>query len=332
VTQTAQVKITELKERVLEGGQISFEEALELIQIEDKDVFRQLLEAAHEITLHFNSNKPSLCSLINAKSYLCGEDCGFCAQSVRYDTSADRYDLMDPDAIVAAAQKAEAKGTKNFCVVTSGAAPQPQEFETLLVIFKRLKNETGMNIDASLGFLTVEQVHALKEAGVRRYNHNVQSSPEFYPNIVSTHSYEKRIDTIKALLEGGMELCSGGILGMGESREDRVKMAFELKKYKPDCLPINILNPRPGTPLENTPFLDPEEAVKTIAVFRFILPKSNIKLAGGREAALREYQEAALKGGANGLIVGGYLTTKGNSMAEDHAMLTRAGYEVQHGS
>lgn len=330
MTQAAQIKIETLKERVLEGGQISFEEALELIQIEDKEALRQLLEAAHEITLHFNSNKPSLCSLINAKSYLCGEDCAFCAQSVRFDTGADRYDLLDPDMIVSAAKKAEEKGTKNFCLVTSGAAPQPQEFETLLVIFKRLKNETGMNIDASLGFLTVEQVRALKEAGVRRYNHNVQSSPEFYPNIVSTHSYEKRIDTIKALLEGGMELCSGGILGMGESREDRVKMAFELKKYQPDCVPVNILNARPGTPLENMPALDPEEAVKTIAVFRFILPKSNIKLAGGRETALREYQEAALKGGANGLIVGGYLTTKGNPMAEDQAMLARAGYEVQH--
>jgi len=322
--------VTELKERVLAGGEVVFEEALELIHIEDKESLQALLEAAHDITFHFNSNKPGLCSLINAKSYLCGEDCAFCAQSVRFETGAERYELLDAEVIVAAAKKAQEKGVQNFCLVTSGAAPLPNDFEALLGIFKRLKNETSMNIDASLGFVTAEQARELKEAGVRRFNHNVQSSREFYPNIVSTHSYDTRLDTIRALLEGGMELCSGGILGMGESREDRVKMAFELKRFQPECVPVNILNPRPGTPLENAPSLDPLEAVKTIAVYRFILPKANIKLAGGREGGLREYQEAALKGGANGLIVGGYLTTQGNPMADDFAMLTRAGYEVNH--
>jgi biotin synthase len=187
-----------------------------------------------------------------------------------------------------------------------------------------------MNIDASLGFVTKEQAALLRDAGVRRFNHNLQSSREFYPQIVSTHTYDTRLDTLRALLEGGMELCSGGILGMGESREDRVKMAFELKRFHPECVPVNILNPRPGTPLENTPPMNPLEAVKTIAVFRFILPRANIKLAGGREGGLQAYQEMALQGGANGLIIGGYLTTEGNPIAKDFAMLKRAGYEVEH--
>ncbi len=323
-------KITELKEKVLHGGDISFEEAFELIGLEDGKAIHHLINSAHEITLHFNSNQPGLCSLINAKSYLCGEDCAFCAQSVRFDTGADRYDLLDPEVILAAAKKAQAKGAKNFCIVTSGAAPLPDEFDKLLPIIKRLVKETSLNIDASLGFVTKEQAEKLSEAGLRRFNHNVQTSREFYPNIVSTHSYDTRLNTLRALLEGGLELCSGGILGMGESREDRVKMAFELKRFQPHCVPVNLLNPRPGTPLEKAPPMDPLEAVKTIAVFRFVLPHANIKLAGGREGALREYQELALRGGANGLIMGGYLTTQGNPIAADFAMLERIGYEVKH--
>jgi biotin synthase len=171
-------------------------------------------------------------------------------------------------------------------------------------------------------------VKRLKEVGVRRFNSNLQTSREHYSNIVSTHSYDTRLETLKALIEGGMEICSGGILGMGETREDRIKLAFELKPYAPHCLPMNILNPMAGTPLENQSPADPIEMVKTIAVFRFIHPRSNIKLAGGREKNLGSYyQEKALKGGANGLIVGGYLTTEGNPMQDDFEMLKRAGFK-----
>lgn len=325
------LRIAELKEKVLEGGEIREGEALELMELEGREALQCLLEAAHEITLHFNSNKPGLCSLINAKSYLCGEDCAFCAQSVRFETGAERYDLLDEEVILHAAKKAEEKGAVNFCLVTSGAAPSDRDLEKLLQIIRRLRAVTSLNIDASLGFVTREQAEKLREAGLRRFNHNLQTSREFYPRIVSTHPYETRLATLEALREGGLELCAGGILGMGESREDRVKMAFELKRFQPECVPVNLLNPRPGTPLENAPPIDPLEAVKTIAVYRFILPRANIKLAGGREGGLREYQEAALKGGANGLIIGGYLTTKGNPMADDFAMLERAGYEVKRG-
>jgi biotin synthase len=322
--------IEDLKNRVLQGGETTFEEAMRLVEIslEDKENLNALLDAAREITFHFNSDEPGLCSLVNAKSYLCGEDCGFCSQSVRFDTRVNRYKLMPAEEVVAAAKAFEKKGAVNFCVVTSGGDLNDAEFDNVIEIYKRLKAETNMSLDGSLGFLTPERVERLKEAGLRRFNNNLQSSREFYPKIVSTHTYDKRIETMKMLQDGNVEICSGGILGMGETREDRVKLAFELKPFEPHCLPMNILNPRPGTPLEKVPQPDPLEMVKTIAVYRFIHPKANIKLAGGREVNLGgEYQEIALKGGANGLIIGGYLTTEGNPIKADFDMLLRAGFK-----
>ena len=320
--------IEALKARVLEGGEVSFDEAMRLIEIKPGPDLDVLLAAAREITFHFNSTEPGLCSLINAKSYLCSEDCGFCSQSVRFDTRVNRYQMMSADEVVKAAKDFEKKGTKNFCVVTSGGELTEGEFDQVLEIYKRLKAETSMNLDGSLGFLTPERVQRLKETGLRRFNNNLQSSREFYPKIVSTHTYDKRIETLRLLMEGGMEICSGGILGMGETPEDRVKLAFELKPYAPHCLPMNILNPRPGAPLENEKKPDPLEMIKTIAVYRFIHPRANIKLAGGREMNLGDdYQEMALRSGANGLIVGGYLTTGGNPIHQDIEMLKRAGFE-----
>lgn len=320
--------IEELKQKVLNGGEVSFDEAMKLIEIEDSNDLDALLEAAREITFHFNSNEPGLCALINAKSYLCGEDCGFCSQSVRFDTRVNRYQLMKPQEVLEAAKAFERKGTKNFCIVTSGGELNDKEFEEVLEIYSLLKKETDMNLDGSLGFINPERVERLKAAGLRRFNSNLQSSREFYPQIVSTHTYDKRVETLEMLQRGEVEICSGGILGMGETRADRVKLALELKPFAPHCLPMNVLNPRPGTPLENVPTPDPDEMVKTIAVFRFIHPKANIKLAGGREVNLgNHYQEKSLKGGANGLIIGGYLTTEGNPMRADIEMLRRSGFE-----
>ncbi len=320
--------ITELKNRVLGGGEVSFDEAMQLINVENEEDFDALLDAAREMTFHFNTDEPGLCSLINAKSNLCGEDCGFCSQSVQFNTRVDTYALMEPQEVLEAALEFEKKGAKNFCVVTSGGALTEPEFNKVLDIYRLLKEKTKMSLDGSLGFLTPARVQKLKEVGLRRFNNNLQTSREFYPNIVSTHSYDTRIETLKMLVEGGMELCSGGILGMGETRADRIKLAFELKPYAPHCLPMNVLNPIPGTPLEKQETPDPIEMVKTIAVYRFIHPRANIKLAGGREKNLGDYyQEKALKGGANGLIVGGYLTTEGNPMRDDFEMLKRAGFK-----
>ncbi len=322
--------IQELKQKVLAGQEVSFEEAIRLIEIKPGPDMDALLEAAQEITFHFNSTEPGLCSLINAKSYLCAEDCGFCSQSVRFDTRVNRYQMMPTEEVVAAAKDFEKKGAHNFCVVTSGGELTDHEFDQVIEIYKRLKAETTMQLDGSLGFLTPERVQRLKEAGVRRFNDNLQSSREFYPKIVTTHTYDKRLETLRMLQQGDMEICSGGILGMGETPEDRVKLAFELKPFAPHCLPMNILNPRPGTPLENVPAPDPLEMVKTIAVYRFIHPRANIKLAGGREVNLGgEYQEMSLNGGAIGLIIVGYLTTAANPMQDDFDMLKRAGFEPQ---
>jgi len=321
-------QILALKQRVLAGGEVSFQEAMELISVNEEPLVDLILECAKEITFHFNTDKPGLCSLINAKSNLCGEDCGFCSQSVRFETRVDRYQMMPTDEVVRAAKDFEKKGAENFCVVTSGGELNDEEFEKVIEIYRRLQAETKMNLDGSLGFLTADRVQRLKEAGVRRFNNNLQSSREFYPKIVSTHTYDKRLETLKLLQDGNLEICSGGILAMGESREDRVKLAFELKPYNPHCLPMNVLDPRPGTPLQNQAPENPLELVKTIAVYRFIHPKSNIKLAGGREVKLGdEYQRKALSGGANGLIIGGYLTTEGNPMQKDFEMLKQAGFK-----
>ena len=321
------VFIRELQTRVLAGGAITLNEARRLAAIEDPAVADLLLNAAHEITKHFRPSRPDLCSLINAKSYLCSEDCGFCSQSSHYKTGIKRYPLLNPDQVLQAATQCEANGIQSFCVVTSGETLNDAEFEQVLETFRRLSAGTNLRLDGSLGNLTAEQIRKLKEAGMRRFNHNLQCSREFYPRIVSTHTYDERKETLDFLKRHGVEICSGGIFGMGETREDRIRFAFELRPYELHCLPINILNPRPGTPLQDQTPIDPFEIVKTVAIFRFIHPKANIKLAGGRELNLGVYfQEKTLRGGANGLVVGGYLTTGGNPLGEDFAMLEHAGF------
>jgi biotin synthase len=321
--------ITEWKEVVLGGGEITFEQALRLIAMEKKDDLEMLFSAAGELTRKFHSQRAEVCSLINAKSYLCPEDCAFCAQSLHFHTGAERYGLLPVEEIVRAGKKVENFGILDFCIVTSGTELSDAEFEKVLEMCRRLKNETSLNVDGSLGYLIPERIKQLKGAGMRRINNNLQSSREFYPKIVSTHTYDVRVNALEALRTGGMEICSGGILAMGESREDRVRLAFELKRFRPNCLPVNLLNPRPGTPLEGMPVPEADEMIKTVAVFRFVHPRAVIKLAGGRERNLGPLdQERALQSGANGMIVGGYLTSAGNPIDKDFQILQRAGYEL----
>jgi len=321
--------IQELKSRVLTGGEITPEEALRLCSIKNSATLDLLLDAAHEITARFRPSRPDLCSLVNAKSYLCSEDCRFCSQSSHYTTGVKRYPLMSPEEILEKAKKSEANGVQSFCVVTSGETLSDAEFKQVLATFRLLSKETRLRLDGSLGNLTGEQIRKLRESGMRRFNHNLQCSREFYPEIVSTHTYDKRMETLKFLKENSVEVCSGGILGMGETEEDRIRLAFELRPYRLHCLPINILIPQTGTPLEGRGAIAPEAIVKTVAIFRFIHPQANIKLAGGREKSLGVYfQEKALRGGANGLVVGGYLTTTGNPLQEDLDMLERSGFPL----
>jgi len=322
--------VREMKEKVLAGGEVTFDEALRLARVSSPEEIDLILASAHELTLHFRSSKPDLCALVNAKSYLCGEDCKFCSQSARYETGVSRYPLMSPEKILEAAQQCEAAGIKSFCIVTSGETLNDREFEQVRETFRILSEETDLCLDGSLGNLTTGQIAELRKVGMRRFNHNLQCSREFYPKIVSTHTYDERMETLDFLKTNDVEICSGGIFGLGESTEDRLRLAFELKKHEPHCLPVNILNPRPGTPLEKQSPIDPVDALKMIAIYRFIHPRANIKLAGGKELNLGAfYQAKALKGGANGLVVGGYLTTRGNPVAEDLKILKRAGYTVK---
>ncbi len=323
--------IQELKARVLAGGAITREEALRLVSVRDPATIDFLLSAAHEVTQKFCPPRADLCSLVNAKSYLCSEDCGFCSQSSHYKTGVQRYPLMKPEEVLEKALACEANGIQSFCVVTSGETLSDGEFEQVLATFELLSEKTKLRLDGSLGNLTAGQIERLRAAGMRRFNHNLQCSREFYPRIVSTHTYDERMETLKFLETNGVEVCSGGIFGMGETEEDRINLAFELKPYEPHCLPVNILNPRPGTPLEKQQAVLPEEIVKTIAIFRLIHPKANIKLAGGREMNLGVFfQEKALRGGANGFVVGGYLTTSGNPLQEDLEMLRRSGFMTEN--
>lgn len=321
-------QISILKTQVLEGKEISFQDAEFLMSLSQEKEIHSLRTAAHEITQRFQGKKPELCSLVNAKSYLCREDCAFCAQSAHHKTQTERYPLMAVEEVLTIAKQFEKEGIKDFCIVTSGAQLSEEEFEKVLEMCERLKKETTLQVDGSLGFLTRERAEKLKDKGMRRYNSNLQTSETYYPEIVSTHPYEERKKALNCLKETGIEICCGGILGLGENENDRLKLAFELKPYQPKCIPINLLNPRPGTPLEKQPRLNPKEILKTIAVFRFIHPKANIKLAGGREKNLStEDQKKALCGGANGMILGGYLTTRGNPIQKDKDMLKTLGYQ-----
>ena len=241
--------------------------------------------------------------------------------------------MMSPEKIVEAAKRCEENGARNFCVITSGETLSAGEFEQVRKTFQLLSEETGLGIDGSLGNLTEEQISELKKsdcgASIIIFNAPVSFILRLYPRTRMMSAW-KQLDFLK---KNDVEICSGGIFGMGESPEDRLKLAFELKRYAPHCFPVNILNPRPGTPLAGQPPIDPAEAIKMIATYRFIHPHANIKLAGGKELNLGIYfLEKALKGGANGLVVGGYLTTCGNPIAEDFALLKRAGYIVERES
>ncbi|MBN1493010.1 MAG: biotin synthase BioB [Candidatus Omnitrophica bacterium] len=313
---------------VLNGNLLSKAHAMELIGLTAEDDILALAHAANTVRKTFTSNTIDFCSLVNAKSGCCSEDCAFCAQSGHYQTEITSYDLLSVNTIVDRAREAERSGAKHFCIVTSGAALNDSEFDQVLKAYKLICAETNLRIDGSLGMLSENKIRRLKEAGIARYNHNLETSERFFPTICTTHSYADRLRTLRTLRQHDIEVCSGGIIGMGEAKEDRVDLALALRAEQVQCIPINILNPRKGTPLENVSRITPLEAIATIAVFRLINPHATIKIAGGREAGLGEYQQLSLEAGGNGFIVGGYLTTPGNIYQDDHAIARRAGYDI----
>ncbi len=320
-------RIRKIGDKVLEGKDVSMKDALPLLEARGPDIL-DLAAVANRVREEFNGNKIDLCSLLSAKSGRCPEDCAFCAQSARYKTEAPVYPLLDVERMVEEAKEAQARGTGRFCLITSGREPSDKEFETILDALGRIRRETTLDLDCSLGTLSEERAGSLKKVGVTRYNHNVETAESHFPQICSTHSYGDRVKTIDVLKKQGFSVCCGGIIGLGESPQQRLELAFSVKQLGVDCIPFNILNPRPGTPLEHSESIPPMEIIKTISLFRLVLPKGTIKIAGGREANLRDLQSLALLAGANGLIVGNYLTTPGRSVEDDFKMIEDSGFEV----
>ena len=320
--------ILHVGDKVLGGEKISMKDLLPLVGAKGPDIL-DLAAVANRVREEFNGNEIDLCSLLNVKSGRCSEDCVFCAQSAHYKTEAPVYPLMDMNRIVEEAREAQKKGTGRFCLITSGRELNDKEFETILKALDRIRKETTLDLDCSLGTLSEERAEALKKVGVTRYNHNVETSESHFPQICSTHSFGDRVQTIEVLKDRGFSICCGGIIGLGESPQQRLELAFSLRQLGIDCIPFNILNPRPGTPLEHSESVPPIEIIKTIALFRLILPKGTIKIAGGREANLRDLQSLALLAGANGLILGNYLTTLGRSAEDDLAMIRDLGFNIK---
>ena len=321
-------EIQKIGDKVLEGGSVNMKEIYPLLETKGPDII-ELAAVANRVREEFNGNEIDLCSLLNAKSGRCPEDCGFCAQSAHYKTEALVYPMMDTNRIVEEAKKAQRKGTGRFCLITSGRELNDEEFETILRALDRIRRETTLDLDCSLGTLSKERAESLKKVGVTRYNHNVETAESHFPQICSTHSFRDRVKNIEVLKEQGFSICCGGIIGLGESPQQRLELAFSLRQLGIDCIPFNILNPRPGTPLEHSESIPPMEIIKTISLFRLVLPKGTIKIAGGREANLRDLQSLALLAGANGLIVGNYLTTPGRNAEDDLTMIRDVGFQIK---
>ncbi|BAQ64406.1 biotin synthase [Geminocystis sp. NIES-3709] len=325
--------LEELSTRIINGNYINREEALTLTDIEGEENILLLCEYADRIRQARCGNIVDLCSIVNIKSGNCSENCSFCSQSVHHQgKDSPVYGLKSREEILEYAKAADAAGAKRFCLVSQGRglkynSPKNNEFEEILATVKQIITETNVKPCCALGEVTLEQAQALKEAGVTRYNHNLESSANFYDKIVTTHTWNDRVDTVKNLKKAGIQACTGGIMGMGETWTDRVDLALSLRELEVESVPINLLNPREGTPLGNETKLTSLEAVKAIAIFRFILPTQILRYAGGREAVLGEWQRQGLKSGINAMLIGNYLTTLGQSPEDDHAMLAELGLE-----
>lgn len=317
----------EMVDRIKDGGEITFAEALAIGELEGGDL-NELFLGALKLTRHFHGNRVDLCSIMNARSGRCSEDCTFCAQSGHYSTGVSVYPLLSTEEVLEKALEMQSRGARRFALVTSGRGIAGRDFAKVLDIYKTLREKTRLGLCASLGIIDYDKARGLREAGVSRYHHNIETSRSYYPEICTTHSFEERVETIRSAGEAGLEICSGGIIGLGEKWEHRVEMAFQLKELGARSVPVNILNPIEGTPLWGSPVPAPLEVLRTAAMFRLILPGAVIRLCGGREAALRDLQAFALLAGVNGLMVGNYLTTGGRGVEDDLQMLKDLGLEA----
>ncbi|MDX2119701.1 MAG: biotin synthase BioB [Gemmatimonadota bacterium] len=310
----------------LDGGAPSWDEALSVLTSGDDELL-EVLGAAFRLRRVYHGRDVRIHVLKNAKSGLCPEDCAFCSQSVHFPTGVERYPLQSVEELVAGARAAAAMGAVKYCMVTSTRGPSERDLDVVCEAVRRIKSELNLNVCTSLGLLREGQAERLAAAGVTRFNHNLESSRNHFGEICHTHSYDERITTVRAVRAAGMEACCGGIMGMGETLEDRVHLAFQLRELEVESIPVNFLDPRPGTPLGHLPRLTPQDCLRALAMFRFVNPSRDIRVAGGREVNLRQLQPLALYP-ANSLFCNGYLTTGGQGPEADLAMIADAGFRV----
>jgi biotin synthase len=307
---------------------ITFDEALRLGELTGQDEIMGIVGRAWEVRRENFGDSTDMCSLVNAKSGGCAEDCGFCAQSRYAEADTPMHAMMEPEQILEHAKAAEAAGAHRFCMVTQGQGLSKRDFEKVLAGARLVAEHTNLKRCASIGHMSVERAGRLREAGIQRVHHNVESARSYYPEVSTTVRYEGRVRTIRAVKEAGLETCVGGILNLGESPRQRVEMAFELSEIEPDSVPINLLNPRPGTKFADRPLMDPWEVVKWVAIFRLIIPGALFRLCGGRVENLGELQPLAVKAGLNGVMMGNFLTTLGAEPEEDRGMFEELGLNV----
>lgn len=315
-----------MSHRVLGGEGIRREEALAILKSDDNALLN-LLHASFQLRHHYFSRKVSLHVIRNAKSGGCSEDCAYCSQSSLSTGDIPCYPLQSEEELLEGAKQAQAMGAIRYCIVISGRSPVREDLDRILRAVRRIKREYPLSICVSLGILTDAQAAELKAAGVDRYNHNLESSERFFPTICTTHSYAERKATAARVKAAGLELCSGGLMGMGETLEDRVDLALAMREVKADSIPLNFLDPRPGTALMNRPRIAAGDVLRTLAMFRFVHPSREIRIAGGREACLGPMQVLALYA-ANSMFTSGYLTTPGQGYQADKRMLEMAGFEA----
>jgi biotin synthase len=307
---------------------ITPEEALALGALTDRAEIDALVERAWESRVETFGDSTDMCSLVNAKSGGCAEDCGFCAQSRYADADTVMHAMMEPEQILEHARAAEAAGAHRFCMVTQGQGLSKKDFTRILEGAELVAEKTNLKRCASIGHMSADRAKALKDAGIQRVHHNVESAKSYYPEVSTTVQYEGRLRTIRAVKEAGLETCVGGILNLGETEAQRVEMAFELAEIDPTSVPINLLIPKEGTKFGDRTVMEPLEVVKWIAIFRLILPGALFRLCGGRVENLGDLHQLAVKAGLNGVMMGNFLTTLGNEPAEDRAMFEELGLNV----
>jgi len=318
------MNLSELTAKVLAGYDVTREEALFLADFDDLDA---LCDAADSIREALVGRKVDACSIVNARSGLCGEDCRWCAQASRHHTGCKTYNIIDSDEVMQAARINEKEGIHRFSLVTSGKRVTEKDLPPFLDIFRQLSRETSLYLCASMGLLSEAELRSLREAGVRRYHCNLETSATFFPSLCTTHTSEEKKETIRAAQRAGLQVCSGGIIGMGESMADRIDLALELRELNVDSVPINILQPIAGTPLEHQPLISEEEVIRTVAIFRFLLPSKTLRFAGGRIRLSRAATERILRGGMNGALMGDMLTSIGNQVDDDRRMFAKCGLD-----